>query len=101
MNDMAFSTLDGYSNILDGVWRPQIGEEPFEDVVYSRLATIAAEHTTNKKTYNNVVSALRCAFAFGYKDHPEKHNPALGLNTLRIAKKDRPRSILSRSKKAN
>jgi integrase len=60
-----------------------------EEVVYSRLAGIAAGHTTNKKTYNNVASALRCAFAFGYKDHPEKHNPAAGLSTLRIAKKDR------------
>lgn len=38
---------------------------------------------------NNVVSALRFAFDFGYKDHPEKHNPASGLNTLRITKKDR------------
>ena len=35
------------------------------------------------------MSALRCAFEFGDKDHPEKHNPASGLNTLRITKKDR------------
>lgn len=65
-------------------------DDVFEEVVYSRLAGIAAGHTKNKKTYNNVVSPLRCAFAFGYKDHPQKHNPASGLNTLRIAKKDRP-----------
>lgn len=89
MNDMAYSTLAGYRDILDAVWRPRIGDEVFEEVVYSRLAGIAAKHTKHKKTYNNVVSALRCAFAFGYKDHPEKHNPALGLNTLRITKKDR------------
>lgn len=43
-----------------------------------------------KKTYNNVVSALRCAFEHGHKDHPEKHNPALGLKTFRTTKKDRP-----------
>lgn len=36
------------------------------------------------------MSAVRCAFDFGYKDHPEKHNPASGLTTLRISKKDRP-----------
>jgi integrase len=90
MNDMAFSTLNGYRKLLESIWRPRIGKEAFEEVVYSRLAKIAAAHTKNKKTYNNVVSAVRCAFDFGYKDHPEKHNPASGLTTLRISKKDRP-----------
>jgi hypothetical protein len=27
---------------------------------------------------------------YGYKDRPEKHNPAVGLKCLRITKKDRP-----------
>ena len=90
MNDVAYSTMRGYEKILDAVWRPAIGDEEFEGIVYSRLAGIAAAHTTKKKTYNNVVSALRCAFDFGYKDHPEKHNPASGLTTFRIQKKDRP-----------
>jgi integrase len=89
MNDMAFSTLNGYRKILESVWKPEIGDDAFEEIVYSRLSAIAAAHT-QKKTYNNVVSALRCAFEFGYKDHPHKHNPAVGLNTLRITKKDRP-----------
>jgi integrase len=62
---------------------------PDGDVRYSRLAGIVAAHTRNKRTYNNVISAVRCAFDFGYKDHPEKHNPATGLKTLRIARKDR------------
>lgn len=43
-----------------------------------------------KKTYNNVVSPLRCAFEYGYRDHPEKNNPAAGLKGFRITKKDRP-----------
>ena len=89
MNDLAYSTAHGYQQILDSVWRPQIGSDVFEEVRYSRLASIAAAHTQRKKTYNNVVSVLRCAFDFGYKDHPEKHNPASGLNTLRITRKDR------------
>jgi integrase len=38
----------------------------------------------------NVVSAIRTAFKFGYKDLPGKFNPALALSTLRITKKDRP-----------
>ncbi|MGQ0637633.1 MAG: Arm DNA-binding domain-containing protein [Planctomycetaceae bacterium] len=89
MNDMAFSTFDGYRKILDSIWRPQIGSEAFEEIRYSRLAGIVAGHTRNKKTYNNVVSTVRCAFDFGYRDHPEKPNPAAGLKTLRITKKDR------------
>jgi integrase len=98
MSDMAFSTLDSYRQILESVWRPArasgdgppLGDEPFEEVRYSRLARIATAHTAKKKTYNNIVSALRCAFDYGFKDHPEKHNPASELETLRITKKDRP-----------
>ena len=47
-------------------------------------------NTWGKKTYN-AVSALRCAFDFGYRDIPEKHNPATALRCFRITKKDRPR----------
>jgi hypothetical protein len=32
---------------------------------------------------------IRCAFDYGYRDHPEKHNPASGLTCLRMTKKDR------------
>lgn len=42
-----------------------------------------------KKTYNNIVSVVRRAFEHGYRDHPERHNPARGLKTLRIRKRDR------------
>lgn len=90
MDDMAWSTLDGYRKTIEGLWRPKIGKDPFEQVVYSRLAEIASAHTKKKKTYNNVVSVLRTAFRFGYKDHPGKFNPALGLPTFRITKKERP-----------
>jgi site-specific recombinase XerD len=51
---------------------------------------IADAHAKSKKTHNNVISALRCAFDYGYRDTPEKHNPATGLKCLRITKKDRP-----------
>jgi hypothetical protein len=39
---------------------------------------------------NNIISPLRCAFEYGYRDHPEKFNPASGLKGFRITKKDRP-----------
>lgn len=57
---------------------------------YSTLAKIADSSEWSKKTYNNVVSALRCAFDFGYKDHPKQHNPATCLRCFRLSKKDRP-----------
>jgi integrase len=50
---------------------------------------LRAPKAGRKKTYNNGVSALRCAFAFGYKDHPEASDPAEGLDGFRITKKDR------------
>jgi len=90
MDDLAYSTLEGYRKILYAMWAPRIGEIPFEKVVYSELAKIAAAHTRKKKTYNNVVSAIRTAFKFGYKDLPGKFNPTLALSTFRISKKDRP-----------
>lgn len=69
---------------------PAIGKELFESIRYSRLARIADGHKWSKKTYNNTVSALRCAFDYAYRDFPEKHNPAPALKCLRITKKDRP-----------
>ena len=89
-NDLAFATFDGYRKILANVWRPAIGAREFEQIRYSELSKIADLHAKSKKTYNNIVSALRCAFDYGYRDTPEKHNPASGLKCLRIMKKDRP-----------
>jgi integrase len=88
--DLAFVTYNGYRKLLAQIWRPEIGDEIFRDVRYSRLAEIADGHTDwSKKTYNNAISTIRCAFDFGYRDHPEKPNPAKALTCLRIAKKDR------------
>ena len=89
-NDLAFITVDGYRKMLKQVWRPAIGKELFESIRYSRLARVADSYKWSKKTYNNTVSALRCAFEYAYRDFPEKHNPALALKCLRITKKDRP-----------
>ena len=91
MDDMALSTLNGYRDILDRVFRPEIGPEKFEGVVYSRLAEIVADgiRGVKKKTYNNITSAVRTAFKFGYNDRPGQFNPALALASFRINSKDR------------
>ncbi len=39
---------------------------------------------------NNGISALRCAFEFGYKDLLVATNPAEGLDSFRMTKMDRP-----------
>jgi integrase len=57
---------------------------------YSQLQRIADTQAWTKKTYNNAISALRRAFAFGFKDYPEARDPAAMLRGARIGKKDRP-----------
>ncbi len=89
--DMAAATVRSYRNLLNGVWRPQIGNLLFYKVCYSRLVAIADGHDWSKKTYNNAISVLRRAFDFGYRDRPLQENPARSLRSARILKTDRPR----------
>lgn len=88
--DLAYVTGRGYRKLLAQIWRPAIGARLFGEVRYSELASIVNAYEWTKKTYNNAVSVIRRAFDYGYKDHPERHNPAVGLKCLRITKKDRP-----------
>lgn len=90
-SDFAPVTLAGYRKILDRVWRPRIGDKVFLRVDYLTLARVADENTWRKKRYNNIISVLRRAFAFGYRNHPQQLNPALGLKCGRMARKDRAR----------
>jgi integrase len=90
-NDMATATLDSYRKILNTIWRPQIGAKRFLSVLYSTLVKVADDAHWSKKTYNNAISVLRCAFRFGYRDYPDKHNPTYSLRSARIQKKDRTR----------
>jgi integrase len=91
-NDLSFATVKGYRKALDSVWRPRLGALPFLKVQYSLLVRIAnANPTWGKKTYNNKLSALRRAFDFGYRDHPEHVNPARSLKGARMRRKDFPK----------
>jgi integrase len=51
MDDMALSTLNGYREILDRIFRPQIGPEAFDSIVYSRLAELVAANTKKAATF--------------------------------------------------
>jgi integrase len=88
--DLAHSTLESHRQILNHTWRPALGARPFLSVRYSQLQQIADAQAWSKKTYNNAISALRRAFAFGYMDHPEARDPAAMMRGARIGKKDRP-----------
>jgi hypothetical protein len=88
--DLAPVTLTSHRQILDHVWRPHLGRLPFLGIPHSMLIKIADAQNWNKKTYNNAISALRRAFAFGYLDYPERRDPAASLRCPRIGKKDRP-----------
>jgi len=70
---------------------PRIGRLVFDQVRYSRLLRIADNRNWSKKTYNNVISVLKRAFDFGYRDRPLYENPARHLRCARIRKADRPK----------
>jgi integrase len=91
-HDLSLATVVGYRKVLDPIWRPGLRTLPFLQIRYSTLAKIAGSHKAwSKKTYNNAVSILRRAFAFGYRDHPYRSNPAWALKGARVKRKDLPR----------
>jgi integrase len=89
-HDLAAVTLTTYRRTLDHTWRPAIGARRFLDVSYSELVQIADTPQWGKKTYNNAVSILRRASKFGYRNHPDRHDPTRELKGARIQGKDRP-----------
>ena len=89
-NDMARVTVASYRRILNGFWRPRLGNLRFLGVRYSMLVAFCDEAHWSKKSYNNAISVLRRAFNFGYRDDPEKHDPTQALKSARIRRKDRP-----------
>jgi integrase len=88
---LAAATLSSHRRVLNGVWRPALGKTLFHQVRYSKLVTVADGKRWSKKTYNNAISIIRRAFEFGYRNHPEQHNPARSLRSARLKKKDRPK----------
>jgi integrase len=88
--DLAPITLTSYRRILNRIWRPRIGRITFLSVRHSTLSNIVDAPDWGKKTYNNVVSTIRRAFEFGYRDHPDQSNPAALLKSARIRRSDRP-----------
>lgn len=88
-DDLAWVTFRGCRKLLKQVWRPKLGQREFLTVVSFELRKILNAHRWAKKTYNDAVSALRCAFEFGYLDLAGRFNPASTLKTMRITKKDR------------
>jgi integrase len=92
MSTSSNASLDSRSMISPSQPWWGIGALPFLQVRYSMLVKIADSHKAwSKKTYTNAVSVLRRAFAFGYRDHPYRSNPAWALKGARVKRKDLPR----------
>lgn len=88
-DDMASATVRSYRKAINNIWRPKIGHLVFSQVRYSHLVAIADGHTWSKKTHNNVISVLKRAFDFGYRDRPPQENPAQSLRCARLRKNER------------
>jgi len=88
--DLAPRTVISHRQILNRVWIPRLGRVRFLTIRHSTLANIVDSQDWSKKTYNNVVSTIRRAFEYGYRDHPEQRNPASFLKNARIRRTDRP-----------
>ena len=92
-NEMAATTVASYRNTLHSVWRPELDELPFLGIDFAALNRIANSHRNwSYKTYNNAISVVRRAFAFGYQTYPTEVNPALGLRLSRLRRHERPRA---------
>jgi len=77
--------------VLESVRRPAFRKYLFHKVRSSHLVRAPDRQPWSKKTYNNPVSVIRRAFEFGYRDHPELPNPAVGLRTICLKRQDRPK----------
>lgn len=90
-HELAFATVESYRKILARHVQPQLGGKSFEAVTFAELDAIANAHQGSKKTFNNVVSAIRSCWAYGYKNLPGKVNPAEGLAGVRIPRREQPK----------
>jgi hypothetical protein len=91
--DLAFVTAQGYRKLLAQIWRPELGPRIFDEIRYSELVKIVNTYHWSKKTYNNAISAIsaiRCAFDYGYKGSPGEAQPHLG-SQLSANQQERPR----------
>lgn len=95
--ELAFATVESYRKILtDRVEQHvdtegrTVGEREFASVTFSDLNRITTNRQVKKKTFNNVVSAIRGAWGHGYKDLPGMTDPSRGLEGVRIPKKEKP-----------
>ena len=70
------------SNLASEVRKAPLPQHP----VFRTGVDCGGSMLETKKTYNNGASALRCAFAFGYKDRPAVSHSAEGLDGFRIGR---------------
>lgn len=90
-DELAYATVESYRKILAYHVQEEHGKRPFTAVTFSDLDDACNKHQGSKKTFNNVVSAIRQAWEYGYKGLARQINPALGLKGVRIPKREQPK----------
>lgn len=90
-DELAYATIETYRKILKRHVQGEHGPKAFAAITFSQLEDLVNGHQGSKKTFNNIVSAVRRAWEYGYKDLPRAPNPAAGLEGVRIPKREQPR----------
>lgn len=86
-DDLNQATADAHRQILNGSWRPHLGHMMFKDVTASMIDSVADRQGWHKKTFNNAISIIKSAFAFGSRDFAGMHNPAALLRYAKVRKR--------------
>ncbi len=90
-DELAYATVESYRKILAYHIQEKHGERAFAAVTFTELEDACNDHQGTKKTFNNVVSAIRQAWEYGYKGLARQTNPALGLKGVRIPRREQPK----------
>lgn len=89
--ELAFATVESYRKILKHHIQTDHGAKAFASITFSQLEEAVNKVGGTKKTFNNVVSAIRQVWEHGYKNLPRQSNPAAGLSGVRIPKREQPK----------
>jgi integrase len=84
--ELSSATLEAHRQILNRHWRPHLGQLLQKDCTTSQLQGLADAQALSRKTYNNVLGAIKGALAFGARDVPGQVNAAAALKYAKTPK---------------
>lgn len=89
VGQLEVATVDQYTNAINNVWQPLIGEAtPFDTITHDFLAAKIGSHPwASPKSCNNYLIPLRGLFGLMYRGPQAAHNPTVGIKNARVVKK--------------